>query len=338
VLGARPRRDHATRGSIFAVDSLSASQTGDQPPGFGLVPLEGGYSGETFLAEAAGERTVVRIYGSRSAARRGAGAAEVDAAVLRLVRGLLPVPEVLEARRQDESAGTPGLLVTTFLPGTRLDLVLPELEAGQRATVGRHVGVILARLAMMPLLRPGFFLDGDLRTEPMPAGGLVAFVEAYRRGTAISQWPAGEYDALLEVADRAEILLDTLTRSCLVHSDFNPKNLLVDVTTLEVTGVLDWEFAHSGWPVTDLGNLLRFERDPVFAGAVLEAHREGVVDAAEDLLDLARAAAREPGHASRVRAARRHRAQRRPARRTVAAAVGRARGSLRILRDAQESA
>ena len=29
--------------------------------GAGLAPLEGGYSGETFLAEVAGERSVVRI-------------------------------------------------------------------------------------------------------------------------------------------------------------------------------------------------------------------------------------------------------------------------------------
>ena len=31
-----------------------------------------------------------------------------------------------------------------------------------------------------------------------------------------------------------------------MHSDLNPKNLLVDPGTLEVTGVLDWEFAHAG--------------------------------------------------------------------------------------------
>jgi aminoglycoside phosphotransferase (APT) family kinase protein len=272
------------------VDDVSGVDAEDPEAGFGLVPLDGGYSGETFLAEAAGDRTVVRIYGPRSAARRGAVAAEVDAAVLRLVRGLLPVPEVLEARRADESAGTPGLLVTTFLGGDRLDLVLPGLGAADRARIGRQVGVILARLAMMPLLRPGLFVDGDLRTEPLPAGGLVAFVKAHRRGTAISQWPAREYDALVEVADQAETLLDTVDRTCLVHSDFNPKNLLVDATALEVTGVLDWEFAHAGWPVTDLGNLLRFEREPAFAEAVLEAYRNGVVDAGDDVLDLARAA------------------------------------------------
>jgi aminoglycoside phosphotransferase (APT) family kinase protein len=262
----------------------------DELDRFRLVPLAGGYSGETFLGEAAGERTVVRIYGPRSEARRGPAAAEVDAAVLRLVRGLLPVPEVLEVRRANPTGGTPGLLVTSFLPGTRLDLLLPRLGADGRRTVGRAVGTVLARLAMMPVPRPGFFVDGDLRTAPMPGGGLVAFVEAYRRDSALAQWPTPEYDALLAVADRAETLLDRLDRTCLVHSDLNPKNLLVDPGSLEVTGVLDWEYAHAGWPVTDLGNLLRFDRDEPFAEAVLSTYREGVVDAGEDTLDLARAA------------------------------------------------
>ena len=47
----------------------------------------------------------------------------------------------------------------------------------------------------------------------------------------------------------------------LVHSDFNPKNILVDLETVEVVGVVDWEFAHAGSPYTDIGNFSRFERD-----------------------------------------------------------------------------
>ena len=46
---------------------------------------------------------------------------------------------------------------------------------------------------------------------------------------------------------------------CLVHSDFNAKNILVETATGEVTGLVDWEFAHAGGPFTDLGNLLRFD-------------------------------------------------------------------------------
>ena len=256
---------------------------------FGLEPLAGGHSGETFLADAAGERTVVRIYGERSA-WRGPEAPQVDAAVLALVRGLLPVPEVLEVRRADDATGSPGLLVTTFLPGTRLDLLLPELDPGGRAEIGRACGAVAARLAQMPMPRPGLFVDGALRVEPLPGADLAEFVASRRDGTALAKWPEPDLEALLVVADRAQELLDRVPRTCLVHSDLNPKNLLVDPDTLEVTGVLDWEFAHAGGPTTDLGNLLRLDRDPAFADAVLDVYRTQVPDAGDDVLDRARAA------------------------------------------------
>ena len=260
--------------------------------GFGLAPLDGGFSGETFLAEAAGERTVVRIYADRGA-QRGQQAVEVDAAVLHLVRGLLPVPEVLEVRRADPAAGAPALLVTSFLPGERLDLVLARATAAERAVLGDRLGGLLARLAQMPMVRAGAFLDGDLRLGPLPGDDLAGWVGAHRPGTALEAWPQATYDALVAVAERAQELLDTLDRACLVHSDLNPKNVLVDPASGEVTGLLDWEFAHAGLPVTDLGNLLRFARDPAFADAVLSAYRSRVPDAPADpahLLDLARAA------------------------------------------------
>ena len=81
-----------------------------------LVPLAGGHSGETFLADVAGEQAVVRVYGRRSA-HRGPLAPEIDAAVLDLVRGLVPVPEVLEVRRGDPDADLPGLLVVSRAAG-----------------------------------------------------------------------------------------------------------------------------------------------------------------------------------------------------------------------------
>jgi aminoglycoside phosphotransferase (APT) family kinase protein len=256
-----------------------------------MVPMPGGHSGETFLAKSAGERTVVRIYAGRGLTR-GPNAAEIDAAVLRLVRGLLPVPDVLEVRRADDSAGTPALLVTSWLDGTRLDEVLPEADDELASTIGRNLGRILARLAQMPMLRPGPFLDGELRIGPMPPGldDLVTWVETCSDGTVLGEWSEADRGRLWGVADRAQDLLDLTERTCLVHSDFNSKNVLVDPSTGAVTGLLDWEFAHAGSPFTDLGNLLRFDRRPAFADAVLSTYTDLVVDAPDDLLDRARAA------------------------------------------------
>ena len=252
-------------------------------------PLAGGFSGETFVSGSGSERVVVRIYAGRSKAR-GPLAVDIDAALLRLVRGIVPVPEVLEVRRP--KGDLPALLVTEFLPGERGDLLLPTLDVDARAELGANLGRLLDRLANMPTLRGGEFVDADLRVEPFQglADGLPGWVSAHR--DALTSWDEAALSGLSAVADRAQDLLDTVARTCLVHSDFNPKNILVDPESLEVTGLLDWEFAHSGSPYTDLGNLLRFERDAVFTRAVLAAYSEllPASEAGPDLLERARAA------------------------------------------------
>ncbi|MGH3509137.1 MAG: phosphotransferase [Nocardioidaceae bacterium] len=249
--------------------------------GYGLTPLDGGFSGETFRGDAGGERTVVRVYAGRGA-RRGADAVLIDAAVLSLVRGLVPVPLVLEVRRP--TAEQPAVLVTSYLPGERLDLLLADLGVETRAAVGTSLGRILGRLATIPMPRVGQFVDADLTVESFDLD-LVNWVDDHPPA-----WPEGELAPLREVADHAREQLNRVERISLVHSDFNPKNLLVDRRTGEVTGVLDWEFAHAGCPVSDLGNLLRFERDPLFTDAVLTEYARIVPDEWPDLLGAARAA------------------------------------------------
>jgi aminoglycoside phosphotransferase (APT) family kinase protein len=252
-----------------------------------LTPLDGGWSGETFVAEVAGERSVVRIYAGAS--HRGANAHEVDAALLRLVRGLIPVPEVLEVRRADPATDHPALLVTSFLPGVRGDLLLRDLDDRGLAVLGGRLGRILADLAGMPMLRAGPFVDGELTIGSFgDIDGLPDFVALHEQ--SFLHWSQAELEGLRGVATDAQTLLDTVGRFCLVHSDVNPKNLLVDPDTLEVTGLLDWEFAHAGHPYTDLGNLLRFDRQPAFVDAVLEAYVARHGGTPEGALEMARCA------------------------------------------------
>ena len=250
-----------------------------------LTPLAGGWSGQTFVAETAGERTVVRIY---PPGRRDQAAPEIDAAVLHLVRGLVPVPDVLEVRRGDAATDQPGLLVTSYLPGERGDLVLPALTDVDAATLGGRVGHLAADLAGMPTLRTGPFVDAELTIGDFGlADGLPGFVAL--RADALG-WDDDLLDRLTRVAEDAQAMLDEVGRTCLVHSDLNPKNLLVDPDTLVITGVLDWEFAHSGHPFTDLGNLLRFDRKPAYADAVLAAYCERRGAEPQETLGQARAA------------------------------------------------
>jgi aminoglycoside phosphotransferase (APT) family kinase protein len=251
----------------------------------GLRPLAGGWSGQTFLADAGGERSVVRIY---PPGVRGDSAPEIDAAVLRLVHGLVPVPDVLEVRRGVAAADQPGLLVTSYLPGQRGDVLLAGLNDVEAANLGARLGGLVAELAGMPTLTAGPFIDAGLTVGDFElADGLPGFVAD--RADDLG-WATDLLDSLGAIAERAQAMLDEVGRTCLVHSDANPKNVLVDPETLQVTGLLDWEFAHSGHPHTDLGNLLRFDRKPAYADAVLAAwcERRGA-DPAETW-ELARAA------------------------------------------------
>jgi aminoglycoside phosphotransferase (APT) family kinase protein len=232
-----------------------------------LTPLEGGWSGETFLAEAAGERSVVRIFASP---RHRQHAAEIQEAILRLVRGLVPVPAVKEARRAEPDADVPGLLVTEFLPGVRADLLLPTLDDAGLATVGEHLGRIAGTLAGMPQLAAGAFADSSLAVEPFPHD----LEEWVARHEDLLAWSDDDLAGLRAVAAEAQARLDPITRVTVVHGDLNPKNVLLDEATLEVTAVLDWEFAHAGNPYADLGNLLRFDRQPAYADAVLRGYTD----------------------------------------------------------------
>jgi aminoglycoside phosphotransferase (APT) family kinase protein len=248
-----------------------------------LTPADGGWSGETFIAEAAGERSVVRIFASP---RHHPQAALIQEAVLRLVRGLVPVPAVKEVRRAEPEDGVPGLLVTEHLPGVRGDLLMPTLDDHGLATVGERLGLIAATLAGMPQLTAGLFVDEHLAVEPFEPD-LDDWVARHEERLG---WGDDDLDGLRAVATEAQAVLDEVGRVSLVHSDLNPKNVLLDADSLEVTGVLDWEFAHAGSPYADLGNLLRFDRVPAYADAVLRGYTALRGDEPATALDRARSA------------------------------------------------
>ena len=269
-----------------------------------LEPLDGGWSGETFLAEAGGERTVVRIFADP---RHSPDAADIQASLLRLVRGLLPVPDVLEVRCADPVAGTPPLLVTEYVDGVRGDLLLADLGGDDLEAVGRAFGAVARTLSRMPMLWSGTFADAELRIEPHDVW-LPDWVELHAPALG---WPEDDLEALRQVAADAAPLLGSPSRVCLVHSDLNPKNLLLDPDTLQVTAVLDWEFAHAGHPATDLGNLVRFDRDPRYLDGVLSGFlaeestsRGAALDAARtaDLVALIELAARRDANPIAARA------------------------------------
>ena len=245
----------------------------------GAVPLTGGYGGQTYAVSAGGEDAVLKLY------VKDPGRATVDAALLRLVHGLLPVPRILDAKREGTPEDPPYVL-TERLPGANLQVYLETAGDEERRKVGEQLAELLVRLSGMPFLTFGMFRDGELAIEPFGFGDLEQYVEGLDLGL-----DAAQRESFAGVIGMAEdVLAEGVDRVCLVHSDFNPKNLLVDPATARITGLIDWEFSHAGSPYTDLGNLLRFCSDPVLAGAVLSVLRGSGLGLGEPLVDLGRAA------------------------------------------------
>jgi aminoglycoside phosphotransferase (APT) family kinase protein len=232
-----------------------------------VTPLAGGYSGETFVAGAGNDRVVVRIY------RRRPERAPIDASLLRLVRGIVPVPEVVELRAA--TADRPAVLVTEFLDGVSLDALLradpPTLDW---ETLGHNLGWVLGSLSGIPFLHFGEFTDARLAIAPpgLPTE-LSDWARRFRDTGRLAAWAEADWRLLLSLIDLAEDMLtdgQDSARVVLAHSDFNPKNILVDPTDLRFVGLLDWEFAHAGSINTDFGNFTRFERDDRIVGPLIE--------------------------------------------------------------------
>ena len=113
-----------------------------------------GRSGRSFVVDAAGERLVLRLYPDLPAR------AAVDAALLRLVGGLLPVPEVVEARTA-AAPGRPAFLLRSYVAGETCE-GRPGAESRQAADR------VTAVLAAVPVLRAGDLVDGSLTPVPGP--------------------------------------------------------------------------------------------------------------------------------------------------------------------------
>jgi aminoglycoside phosphotransferase (APT) family kinase protein len=256
-----------------------------------LKPMPGGYSGRVFMSQVPGDPSIVRIYPPEMGRRN-----EIEAAILTLVNGLVPVAEVLDVRRGDSAQ--PGLLIESMLPGCSLaDL---ELGESDQRVVGSAIAKILIRLAGVPFWVAGPFVDAQLAVGSWP----VEFPEWYQvNRVQLGDVVAGG-GALAELVDSAVELLSETPRACLVHADFNPKNILVgagsarasgpqvtgpqvtgpqitgpqitgpQITGPQITGIVDWEFAYAGHPFTDLGNFLRSEARPALVHAVTSEFAE----------------------------------------------------------------
>ena len=208
--------------------------------------LAGGYSHETSLVTFTDGWSVV--------ARIGGGDHAIEAAVMAAAARRVPVPRVL--RTLPETAAARAVMVLEHVGGRPLSAV-----TGGTRELGADVGRVLATIGGITFDRPGFFADPTLAVDDEPPWseqlpGFVAGCMEKVPGDRLSAATRAEWVRLCATHAPRLAAIDGHAR--LVHSDANPKNLLVDAGATRVVSVLDWEFAYSGSPYADAANMLRF--------------------------------------------------------------------------------
>lgn len=198
----------------------------------GLARLSGGASRETWRFEADGSPLILQ--------RQRDGAVRpmtTEVSVLRAAHeGGVAVPEVVVDGGASTALGNPFMVVRAVEGETIARKILRDDEfSAARACLTADIGTAMARLHSLP---------------PQSAPGLVEQdeVATYRRVLD----DLGEPHPVFEVAFRwLEANRPASSERAIVHGDFRLGNVMVDGNGL--VAVLDWELAHVGDPMEDLG-------------------------------------------------------------------------------------
>jgi len=209
-------------------------------------------------------RVVLRLF------QRDPAQARKEVALASLLTGRAAAPAVLRFTDADPATGHP-CAVMEWRPGVRLETLTPTRSRGEA------VGRALAAIHAVDFPAYGFFGADLVVREPVDLGRsrLLGYLRLQLLEGPGAARLGGDLAARLYswVEAHGHLLETWLTRPCLVHGDFGGSNILIEAG--RVSAVVDWEFAFSGSPATDFGNLLRAPMDtPEFASGAAAGYTE----------------------------------------------------------------
>ncbi len=199
----------------------------------GLVRLTGGASRETWRCRADGEAIVVQR--QRAGTERDMA---IEAALLRAATTAgVPAPEVIAFVAGDADADGAATLITRLVPGETIarKIIRDDRFAGARGVLVDQLGRALARIHAIDVSA----VDGLEGVDPLAT---------YRERLD----EIGEPHPTFELAFRwLDDHRPPPAPPVVVHGDYRLGNVIVDDDGL--AAVIDWELAHLGDPMEDLG-------------------------------------------------------------------------------------
>ncbi len=227
--GAPP--GHGAREDTAAIRARLTAVLGEEPEA-AMRRLSGGASRATYLLSTRSRGELVLQIDPRG---KPSGDAPAQAALLEAAaQAGVPVPRVVAHGADDAVLGASWTLVQALAGSSDPKQILEAAAAAETYQLLDSVAQALAAVHRMP---------ADARLAPAVEDPLAQLRGLYEQ--------LGEPHPTFELAFRALGCDRPAARRTLVHGDFRLGNLMVDAG--RVTGVLDWELAHIGDPVEDLG-------------------------------------------------------------------------------------
>lgn len=220
---------------------------------------------------------ILRIY------MRDKDAAYREQKLAELLKQAVPIPEVYFVGDCEGYR----FAVTEYMPGINLrDLLLNHPNDIIQSTM-LQAGQILANIQQVQFPMTGFF-DADLKlSQPITKQDYLTFVQTcLDHPTVVEQIGPESIRRIKEYHEKYSAFLLDETQSHLVHADYDPTNILVDKIEgqWKITAILDWEFSHSGPPLLDVANMLRYAHHmpPIFEETFLQGLKQGGVPLPEN--------------------------------------------------------
>ena len=205
------------------------------------------------------ESVVLRIYG------RDSNACQKEIELLRLLRETVPVQEVLQVNTSGFDGVGP-FIILRYVEGITFRQLRRTGDAEAIAQAAYSIGEALAAIgrhqfAQRGTLGAGPAINGDFLNGPNAIPKLID--ASLASPTLRSRLDERESARVHELAwSHAQALAHLQEERCLVHGDFNNRNVLVHCVQgrWRVAAVIDWEFALAGSPFFDIATFLQYER------------------------------------------------------------------------------
>lgn len=223
--------------------------------------------------------------------------ARIEAALDGLLGESVPRARFLHFDETNPVTGQP-YAVLQWIDGEQLGEAASQADEAALAELGARTGAVLVQIHSFRFERRGFFA-ADLSVPTaidLDRTGLLVFMRH-----CLCEGPGGDRlgaeltGRLFAFVEREGGRLSAWLREpCLTHADFNPSNILVRRVgeAWRIAAVLDWEFALSGTPALDFGNLLRppFGKRAGFVEGLAQGYRAAGGLLPDDWLRIARIA------------------------------------------------